>query len=75
MAITISHLPALVLNLPDSAQTPQRNGRHHAGHADIVREFIDGATGLPENASNLPDIDWQAHCNRVEDAARQADQD
>jgi Protein of unknown function (DUF664) len=47
----------------------------HAGHADIVRELIDGATGLREGVSNLPDEDaawWAAHRQRVEDAARRA---
>jgi Protein of unknown function (DUF664) len=44
----------------------------HAGHADIVRELIDGAAGLREDSSNLPDTDWQAHYDRVESAARTA---
>lgn len=43
----------------------------HAGHADIVRELIDGAAGLRPDATNLPDgQDWQAHYDRVEAAAR-----
>jgi hypothetical protein len=47
----------------------------HAGHADIVRELIDGATGLAAARSNLPPEDqawWQAHHARVERAAREA---
>jgi predicted metallo-beta-lactamase superfamily hydrolase len=47
----------------------------HAGHADIVRELIDGATGLAPARSNLPPHDqawWQAHHARVERAARAA---
>ena len=33
--------------------------QRHAGHADIVREQIDGAIGLLPQAGNLPiDIDW-----------------
>ena len=47
----------------------------HAGHADIIRELIDGATGLRSGASNLPDGDaewWAAYHARVEDAARAA---
>jgi uncharacterized damage-inducible protein DinB len=47
----------------------------HAGQADIVRELIDGAAGLREGVSNLPDQDaqgWAAHRQRVEDAARSA---
>lgn len=36
----------------------------HAGHADIVRELIDGAVGHREDVSNLPDYtdaEWEAH--------------
>ena len=36
--------------------------QRHAGHADIVREQIDGSTGLLPDASNLPgDTDWPAY--------------
>ena len=45
--------------------------QHHAGHADILRETIDGAVGyLPEH-SNLPDgdYDWAAYLARVQAAA------
>jgi len=47
----------------------------HAGHADLVRELIDGALGLTASRSNLPPGDqswWQAHHDRVAQAARQA---
>jgi uncharacterized damage-inducible protein DinB len=47
----------------------------HAGHADIVRETIDGAAGLNERNTNLPpadQFDWPAHHAQVEQAARQA---
>jgi uncharacterized damage-inducible protein DinB len=48
----------------------------HAGHADIVREQIDGAAGLRNGNDNLPpdaDADWWAgYRARLEDAARQA---
>jgi Protein of unknown function (DUF664) len=47
----------------------------HAGHADIVRELIDGAVGWTAARSNLPPGDqpwWQAHHDRVERAAQQA---
>ena len=50
----------------------------HAGHADIVRELIDGAVGWTPATSNLPDADqpwWQTHHDRVETAARQAARD
>lgn len=51
------------------------DSQRHAGHADLVRELIDGAVGLQENNDNLPpggQTSWQDHWNRVERAARQA---
>lgn len=45
----------------------------HAGHADIVRELIDGNVGLLRNNSNLPEEPaWEKHWNRVETAASRA---
>ncbi|WP_154795287.1 DinB family protein [Occultella kanbiaonis] len=48
----------------------------HAGHADIVREQIDGAAGLRASATNLPEEGnrqwWTDYTARVEEAARQA---
>ncbi|MEZ7127812.1 DinB family protein [Nonomuraea sp. AD125B] len=47
----------------------------HAGHADIVRELIDGAAGLRRDNDNLPGEDeswWADHHKRVEQAAREA---
>jgi uncharacterized damage-inducible protein DinB len=47
----------------------------HAGHADIVRELVDGSAGLRVGASNLPEQDaawWAGYRDRVEQAARQA---
>ncbi len=47
----------------------------HAGHADVVRELVDGAAGLRAAVSNLPGGDaawWEAYRQRVEDAAREA---
>ena len=44
----------------------------HAGHADIVRETIDGAAGrMPEDPNLDPSYDWAAHRTRVEQAARE----
>jgi uncharacterized damage-inducible protein DinB len=51
------------------------DSQRHAGHADLVRELIDGAVGMQENNDNLPpggQTSWQDHWNRVERAARQA---
>jgi len=48
----------------------------HAGHADIIREAIDGAAGLLEGASNLPpEADaaaWKQHYDKLESIARSA---
>lgn len=47
----------------------------HAGHADIVRELIDGSAGLSDGGEMLPDGDqtwWHRHRDRVEQAARLA---
>ena len=47
----------------------------HAGHADILREQIDGSAGYVPGNTNLPDRDaagWVAHYDRVEAAAREA---
>jgi uncharacterized damage-inducible protein DinB len=47
--------------------------QHHAGHADIVRELIDGEVGLRPDVSNLiEDFDWDTHRSRIEQAARDA---
>ncbi|AUY53990.1 DinB family protein [Streptomyces sp. CB01881] len=49
--------------------------QRHAGHADIVRELIDGTTGQRPDGGNTAPGDaawWQAHHDRVERAARQA---
>ncbi len=50
----------------------------HAGHADIVRELIDGTAGLRPGVSNLPAEDeawWQAYRARLEQVARAAGAD
>jgi Protein of unknown function (DUF664) len=54
------------------------DSQRHAGHADIVRELIDGAVGLQETNGNRPAEDqasWQDHWNQVERAAQEAGQD
>jgi uncharacterized damage-inducible protein DinB len=47
----------------------------HAGHADIVRELLDGAVGMSAANANLPErgpAEWAAFRARIEAAARQA---
>jgi hypothetical protein len=44
----------------------------HAGHADIVRELVDGSAGLRKDVDNLPHHDtdeWAAYHARVQTAA------
>lgn len=41
----------------------------HAGHADILREGIDGAAGLKVSSTNLPDVDWPAYVARLDRVA------
>ncbi|SNY66609.1 DinB family protein [Paractinoplanes atraurantiacus] len=45
----------------------------HAGHADIVRELIDGEVGVRANLSNLPPAErewWPGYHDRLEKAAQ-----
>ncbi len=47
----------------------------HAGHADILRELIDGQTGMRPGDPNLPDQtadEWTAYRARLEQAAEVA---
>jgi uncharacterized damage-inducible protein DinB len=47
----------------------------HAGHADIVRELIDGSAGLGRDNGNLPTWEppgWASHWERLEQTARDA---
>ncbi|MEQ4208463.1 DinB family protein [Actinopolymorpha sp. B9G3] len=48
----------------------------HAGHADIIRELIDGSTGYDSDDAGIHPSDeawWQEYVARVEAAAREAD--
>jgi uncharacterized damage-inducible protein DinB len=48
----------------------------HAGHADIVRELIDGAVGLRAESGNMPPGDagwWEQYCRRLDAAAHEAE--
>ncbi|WP_375295985.1 DinB family protein [Saccharothrix sp.] len=47
----------------------------HAGHADIVRETIDGEAGLRNGVSSMPEGDpawWAAYRDKLERVAREA---
>lgn len=48
----------------------------HGGHADIVRETIDGEVGLRSGNENMPPAEaaeWAAYCHNLEDIARSVD--
>ncbi|AYY13139.1 DinB family protein [Actinobacteria bacterium YIM 96077] len=48
----------------------------HAGHADILRELIDGAVGMRIDNDNIPPAEqqwWDGYRNRLERAARDAE--
>jgi uncharacterized damage-inducible protein DinB len=63
--VTLHHVLVRVI-----AETGQ-----HAGHADIIRELIDGTAGLTADRPNLPSDEaawWSAYRQRVEEAARAA---
>lgn len=50
----------------------EKTGRH-AGHADVIREILDGAVGLSADNDNMPPGDlawWQEYRARVEQAAQ-----
>ena len=45
----------------------------HAGHADILREGLDGRTGMrPEHEKQIDEQARAAHCAKIEQAARSA---
>jgi uncharacterized damage-inducible protein DinB len=43
----------------------------HVGHADILREGIDGAAGMLVRATNLPEYDWSAYVAKLTAIAEQ----
>jgi uncharacterized damage-inducible protein DinB len=50
--------------------------QRHVGHADIVRELIDGAVGLREEHSNMAEGDqawWERYRERLERVARKSE--
>ncbi|KUM82416.1 MULTISPECIES: DinB family protein [Streptomyces] len=50
--------------------------QRHAGHADIVRELIDGSVGCLQHKGDMPPGDqawWASYRSRLERVAREAD--
>ncbi|MFF4051924.1 DinB family protein [Streptomyces chartreusis] len=63
--VTLHHIMARVI-----ADT-----QRHAGHADIMRELIDGSVGYLPGKDNMPPQDqtwWEGHLSRLERVAREA---
>lgn len=63
--VTLAHILARMI-----AETDR-----HAGHADIVRELIDGAVGMRADNDNMPPGDqewWQSYRNKLEQLAKAA---
>lgn len=49
--------------------------QRHVGHADIVRELINGSVGLLRESSNMSSADpawWRDYRDKLEQAARTA---
>ncbi|MEU9213636.1 DinB family protein [Streptomyces sp. NPDC048415] len=50
----------------------------HAGHADVIRELIDGVVGMSKGNDSMAPGDsawWENHRSRLESAAKEADRD
>ncbi|MEV8313426.1 DinB family protein [Streptomyces sp. NPDC059900] len=64
--VTLNHILVRVIS----------DTQRHAGHADILRELIDGSVGYLRNNDSLPPGDqawWQDYRSRLERVAREAD--
>ncbi|RKS97061.1 uncharacterized protein DUF664 [Streptomyces sp. 3211.6] len=62
-AVTLHHVLVRVIS----------DTQRHAGHADIVRELIDGSVGVAQAKNSLPTQDpswWESHRSRLERVAR-----
>ncbi|MFI6930423.1 DinB family protein [Streptomyces sp. NPDC050287] len=62
--VTLHHMLVRVLS----------DTQRHAGHADIVRELIDGSVGFLQDKDSLPSGDqawWEGHRSRLERTARE----
>jgi hypothetical protein len=59
---------------PSGTSPPIAETNRHAGHADILRELIDGRVGLPAGHTNMPPGDsewWQSYRQHLDDIAAQ----
>jgi uncharacterized damage-inducible protein DinB len=63
--VTLNHILVRVIS----------DTQRHAGHADILRELIDGSVGYLRGNDNMPPGDqawWEGHRDRLERVARDA---
>lgn len=63
--VTLNHILVRVIS----------DTQRHAGHADIVRELIDGSVGCLQGKDNMPPGDqawWEGYRSRLERVAREA---
>lgn len=64
--VTLNHILVRVIS----------DTQRHAGHADIVRELIDGSVGYLQGKDNMPLGDqawWEDHRSRLERVAREVE--
>ncbi|MFC8350801.1 DinB family protein [Streptomyces sp. NPDC057280] len=64
--VTLNHIVVRVIS----------DTQRHAGHADIVRELIDGSVGYLQGKDNLPPGDqawWEDYRSRLERVAREVE--
>ena len=64
--VTLNHILVRVIS----------DTHRHAGHADIVRELIDGSVGYLQGKDNMPPGNhawWEGHRDRLERVAREVD--
>jgi hypothetical protein len=62
----IAHWGAAEVTLHEVIVHTTADLQRHAGHADILREQLDGTTGLLRRASNVPDgMDWSGYVAKL----------
>ncbi len=64
-----------IVNLHEILTHVVAETHRHAGHADLLRELIDGVVGLVDGNDNMPTIDstwWRQHRAELEETAKHA---
>lgn len=66
----VAHWGGAEVNLHEIIVHKTSDLQRHAGHADILREQLDGSVGLLPVVSNMPyATDWQAHTQKLREIA------